>query len=193
VARTFAYCRVSTDDQTTENQLRQINDAGFEIEPKRVVSETISGSSSIEQRPGFMKLLDRLEAGDVLIVTKMDRLGRNAIDVATVVKRLAEEGIKVHCLQLGGTDLTSPSGKMISGLLNVFAEFERDLIIERTQAGLKRAWAAGKVSGRRAKLNERQRADVRAKLAEGVSVSRLSRDLRVSRMTVMRARDEVAA
>jgi putative DNA-invertase from lambdoid prophage Rac len=74
--RTFAYARVSTDGQTTANQIREIEAAGFQVEPRRVVTETISGSSAIEQRPGFMRLLDKLEQDDVLIVTKLDRLGR---------------------------------------------------------------------------------------------------------------------
>nr|MBA3844813.1 recombinase family protein [Actinomycetota bacterium] len=70
MARTFAYCRVSTSGQTTQNQIQEIEAAGFKVEPKRIVSETVSGSSAIEQRPGFLKLLDRLERDDVLIVTK---------------------------------------------------------------------------------------------------------------------------
>ena len=72
---TFAYVRVSTVGQTTENQIREIEGAGFAVTPRRVVSETVSGSSAIEQRPGFMRLLDKLEPDDVLIVTKLDRLG----------------------------------------------------------------------------------------------------------------------
>ena len=90
--RTFTYVRVSTVGQTTENQVREIEAAGFKVEPRRVVSETVSGSSAIEQRPGFVRLMDKLERDDVLIVTKMDRLGRNTIDVATTVERLAAEG-----------------------------------------------------------------------------------------------------
>jgi putative DNA-invertase from lambdoid prophage Rac len=85
VARTFAYCRVSTVDQTTENQVREIAATGFAVEPYRVVSETISGSTPATERPGFAKLLDRLEMGDVLVVTKLDRLGRNAMDVRSTV------------------------------------------------------------------------------------------------------------
>src|SRR5882757_1616643 len=96
--RTFAYLRVSSAGQTTENQIREIEAAGFKVEPRRVVSETVSGSSAIEQRPGFMKLMDRLERDDVLVVTKLDRLGRNSIDVQTTVKRLDEMGVRVHCL-----------------------------------------------------------------------------------------------
>jgi DNA invertase Pin-like site-specific DNA recombinase len=87
MARTFAYCRVSTLGQTVENQVREIEAAGFRVEKRRLVTETVSGSSAIEQRPGFLKLLDRLERDDVLVVTKLDRLGRNSIDVQTTVRR----------------------------------------------------------------------------------------------------------
>jgi putative DNA-invertase from lambdoid prophage Rac len=113
--RTFAYLRVSTAGQTTGNQVREIEAAGFSMEPRRVISETVSGSSAIEQRPGFVKLMDRLERDDVLIVTKMDRLDRNAIEIATTVERLADIGVRVHCLALGGMDLTSPAGMMTMG------------------------------------------------------------------------------
>ena len=142
--RTFAYVRVSTTGQTTENQIQEIEAAGFKVDPRRVVAETVSGSSAIEQRPGFIKLLNKLEQDDVLIVTKLDRLGRNAIDVATTVARLAEMGVRVHCLALGGVDLTSPAGRMTMGVINSVAQFERDLLIERTQSGLKRAKAGGR-------------------------------------------------
>ena len=108
MARTFAYCRVSTADQTNENQVREIAAAGFSVDPHRVVSETVSGSVPASEREGFAKLLIRLEAGDVLIVTKLDRLGRNAMDVRATVEHLAKLGIRVHCLALGGVDLTAP-------------------------------------------------------------------------------------
>ena len=75
--RTFAYVRVSTTGQTTENQIQEIEAAGFHVEPRRIVTETISGSVAIAQRRGFSRLMDKLEAGDVLIVTKLDRLGRD--------------------------------------------------------------------------------------------------------------------
>jgi hypothetical protein len=85
---------------------------------------------------------------DVLIVTKLDRLGRNAMDVRQTVEHLAASGIRVHCLALGGVDLTSAAGKMTMQVLSAVAEFERDLLIERTQSGLKRAKAEGKKLGR---------------------------------------------
>ena len=186
--RTFAYARVSTTGQTTENQIQEIEAAGFHVEPRRIVSETISGSTAIAQRLGFSKLMDRLEAGDVLIVTKLDRLGRDAIDVSSTVKALAGMGVRVHCLALGGVDLTSSAGTMTMNVLNAVAQFERDLLIERTQSGLNRAKAEGKTLGRPATLSERQKQAVRDELAAGVSVSALARKLGTSRQTVMRAR-----
>lgn len=187
--RTFAYCRVSTVDQTNDNQVQEIQNAGFHIEPHRIAMEKVSGSSAIEQRPAFIKLLDKLERDDVLVVTKMDRLGRNSIDVQTTVAKLEAAGVRVHCLALGGVDLTSSAGKMTMGVIAAVAQFERDLIIERTKAGLERARKEGKVSGRRNLLTSTQQASARARLAAGETVSALARELKTSRMTVMRVRE----
>ena len=189
MSRIFSYVRVNTFDQTIENQIREIEAAGFQVDKRRIVSETVSGSSAIEQRPGFLKLLDRLEADDVLIVTKLDRLGRSAIDVTTTVTKLASLGVRVHCLQLGGCDLTSPAGKMTMGVLSVVAQFERDLLIERTQAGLERAKAEGKTLGRPVLLTPVQQDQVRTKLAGGASVSAVAKAFNTSRQTIMRIRD----
>lgn len=188
MARTFAYCRVSQTGQITDNQVREIEAAGFAVGKRRVVSETVSGSSAIEQRPGFIRLLDRLEQDDVLIVTKMDRLGRNAIDVATTVGKLTTLGVRVYCLALGGVDLTSPAGKMTTSVINAVAEFERDLLIERTSSGLERAKAQGVALGRRAALSTDQQQAVVDSLAAGQSVSALARQYKTSRQTIMRAR-----
>ena len=117
MARTFAYCRVSTADQTTDNQVHEIEAAGFGVDAKRVIAETISGSVTASEREGFARLLDKLEDGDVLVVTKLDRLGRNAMDVRGTVEKLAANGVRVHCLALGGVDLTSAAGKMTMGVL----------------------------------------------------------------------------
>ncbi|ANI77662.1 recombinase family protein [Sphingobium sp. EP60837] len=187
MARTFAYCRVSTTDQTTDNQVREIEGAGFAIEPKRVVSETVSGSVAAMERKGFAQLVDRLEAGDVLIVTKLDRLGRNAMDVRATVEKLAGEGVRVHCLALGGVDLTSPAGKMTMGVISAVAEFERDLLIERTQAGLSRAKAEGKTLGRPSALSQKQQEAVRSRRAAGVSLGTLAKEYGVSRAAIQRA------
>ena len=187
--RTFAYVRVSTPGQTTDNQLGEIQAAGFSIEPRRVVKETVSGSVATAQRRGFARLLDRLEAGDVLVVTKLDRLGRNAMDVGSTVARLASLGVRVHCLALGGVDLASSTGKLTMNVINAVAEFERDLLIERTQAGLSRAKAEGKRLGRPASLTADQRRSVARRLGEGAGVSALAREFKTSRQTILRVKD----
>jgi putative DNA-invertase from lambdoid prophage Rac len=186
MARTFAYCRVSTLDQTTDNQIGEIEAAGFAVDPKRVVTETVSGSTCARERTGFAKLMDRLEADDVLIVTKLDRLGRNAMDVRATVEELAKAGVRVHCLALGGVDLTSSAGKLTMGVISAVAEFERDLIVERTQAGLKRAKAAGAVLGRRAALDPEQQETVRQRRAAGDSLGVLAKAYGVSRAAIQR-------
>lgn len=189
MSRLFAYCRVSTTDQTTDNQVQEIKAAGFNIDPKRIVSECISGSTQASARPAFVKLLDRLEEGDILVVTKLDRLGRNAMDVRATVEALAQIGVRVHCLALGGVDLTSSAGKMTMQVLAAVAEFERDLLIERTQQGLTRAKAEGKHCGRPAALTEEQRAEVLQRLQQGEAVAALARDFNTSRQTIMRIRE----
>ena len=191
--RVFAYVRVSTTGQTTENQIREIEAAGFTVEPRRIVSETISGSTTAAQRRGFTRLLDKLETGDILVVTKLDRLGRNAMDVRATVNRLAALGVRVHCLALGGADLASAAGKMTMQVIAAVAEFERDLLVERTQAGLARAKAEGKSIGRPGALTQSQREDVIRRLDGGASVSSLAREYATSRQTIMRARPAPAA
>lgn len=193
MARVFAYCRVSTAEQHTDNQLAEIAAAGFDVAPKRAEVETISGSVPAGERPGFAKLLNKLEEGDVLVVTKLDRLGRNAMDVRATVEALTGMGVRVHCLALGGVDLTSAAGKMTMGVLAAVAEFERDLLIERTQSGLARAKASGKALGRPPALSEGFAREALEKLATGVSVAEVARLFGTSRQTVMRLRDRAAA
>lgn len=187
MSRVFAYCRVSTADQTPENQVLEIHAAGFQLEPRRVITEKVSGSTPAMERHGFRKLIDRLDWNDVLIVTKLDRLGRNAMDVRATVERLAEMNVRVHCLALGGVDLTSPAGKMTMAVIAAVAEFERDLLIERTQAGLSRAVAQGKKLGRPNTLNAEQLKVLRNKRAAGASLGALAKEFGVSRSAVQRA------
>ena len=191
MTRVFAYCRVSTAEQTTDNQIQEIEAAGFDVKPQRAIVETISGSVAASERKGFKKLLDKLEAGDVLVVTKLDRLGRNAMDVRATVEKLTGLGVRVHCLALGGVDLTSPAGKMTMGVIAAVAEFERDLLIERTQAGLNRAKSEGKVLGRPQRLNKLQAEVIRGRVASGESVASLAKEFGSSRQTIMRVRDRV--
>ena len=189
MSRVFAYCRVSTSEQLTTNQRQEIEAAGFKIEHRRMIEECISGSVQAGKRPGFMRMLDRLESGDVLIVTKLDRLGRNAMDVRETVERLAANQVRVHCLALGGVDLTSPAGKMTMQVIAAVAEFERDLLIERTKAGISRARSQGKRFGRPLSLSQDQRAQALGRLASGATVSQVARELATSRQTIMRLRN----
>ena len=160
------------------------------MKDRYIVREVVSGSQEAKQRPGFSKLLDKMDDGDVLIVTKLDRLGRNAMDVRATIEDLGKRGISVHCLALGGMDLTSPAGKMTMQVLAAVAEFERDLLIERTQAGLARAKEEGKAIGRPGALTEAEQEAVRVRLSKGESVSALAKELKTSRQTIMRARDK---
>ena len=187
MSRVFAYCRVSTTDQTNDNQIAEISAAGFAVDDNRVIRETISGSVAAFERPQFSRLVDRLESGDVLLVTKLDRLGRNAMDVRSSVERLASSGVRVHCLALGGVDLCSPAGRMTMGVIAAVAEFERDLLIERTQSGLKRARAEGRALGRPSILSPAQKADVVRRRAEGESLSKLASAFAVTRSAIQRA------
>lgn len=192
MSRVFTYCRVSTADQNNENQLKEVAAAGFTVLPQRVFTETISGSVVARERPAFISLLNKVEAGDVLVVTKLDRLGRNAMDVRATVENLAAQGVKVHCLALGGIDLTSAAGKMTMGVIAAVAEFERDLLIERTQAGITHAKAAGRHCGRPSALTAREAWEVVERLSNGASVAALAREHGISRQTIMRVRDAAA-
>jgi len=187
--RIFAYCRVSTVDQTTQNQILEIKAAGFAIEAHRFVEESISGSVAAKGRPGFTKLIERMERGDVLVVTKLDRLWRNAMDVRATVEQLTSSGVRVHCLALGGVDLTSPAGKMTMQVIAAVAEFERDLLIERTQSGIIRAKAAGKQFGRPPTLNVKERNAVLEGLDAGASITEMARKFKTTRQTIMRVRE----
>ena len=193
MSRVFAYCRVSTADQTTDNQIQEIASAGFTVQKGRAITETVSGSVLAMERKGFLTLLNKLEADDVLIVTKLDRLGRNAMDVRATVERLAAIGVRVHCLALGGVDLTSPAGRMTLGVIAAVAEFERDLLVERTQSGLSRAKAQGKVLGRPKSINHEASKQVVERLKAGEAVAALAREYGTSRQSIMRIRQSANA
>ena len=207
MSRVFAYCRVSLAGIHTEKQVKEIADAGFQITASRTITETISGSVAANERIGFRKLLDKLETGDVLVVTKLDRLGRNAMDVRATVELLAEigkgeknengddkpYGVRVHCLALGGVDLTSPAGKMTMGVIAAVAEFERDLLIERTLSGQARARAEGTHMGRPAKTSIAEREAILSALAKGDTVSSVAVQYKISRASVINIRTKATA
>ncbi|EGH95615.1 recombinase family protein [Pseudomonas syringae] len=179
---TFGYGRVSTSSQDSENQRIELAGAGWAID--YWFADTISGKSASSQRPAFKDLLSKIRDGETLLVAKLDRLGRDAIDVLQTVRDLGTRSIKVVVHQLGSTDLTSPAGKLLLSMLAAVAEMERDLLIERTQAGLSRARSEGRVLGRPPKLTPKQRSEITAALNKGASVSALSKLYGVSRATI---------
>lgn len=185
---TAFYARVSTADQTTENQILEIQKAGYAAD--MVYAEVVSGKVPAMDRPEFAKLLDalsRVSGEKRLIVSKLDRLGRDTADVLQTVKTVGEIGCTVKVLALGDLDLTSSAGKLILTTLAAVAQMERDLLIERTHAGLMRAKTQGKKLGRPTLITPAIKAAITESLERGESVSSLAKIHGVSRATVMRA------
>jgi DNA invertase Pin-like site-specific DNA recombinase len=186
----FGYGRVSTDTQSTDNQRVELAQAGYPIPDEFWFSDHgVSGKTCATQRPEFSNLLSKIRKDETLVVSKLDRLGRDAVDVMQTIRLLEGREVKVIVLQLGITDLTSPPGKMLLTMLAAVAEMERDLLVERTQAGLQRAKAQGKKLGRPAKTTDAQRQSIRDDLKCGMSVSQMARQYSVSRATVIGIRD----
>lgn len=130
---TYGYARVSTKNQmiygnSLEQQEKQLREAGA----KEVYKDAFTGTK--EHRPNFDKLMSRLKEGDCLMVTKLDRLARSFLQGSKIVSDLIEKGVKVHILNIGIMDNT-PSSKLITNVFFAFAEFERDMIVERTMSG----------------------------------------------------------
>ncbi len=193
MSRVFAYCRVSPPALDPGNELREIAAAGFGIEPRRAVVESVSGSVPAAGRVAFNALVGRLADGDVLVVTRLDRLGHSARDVTATVETLAAMGVQAYCLALGRIDLTSVAGRSTMGVLAAVAELERDLVAERTRAGLRRARADGKPLGRPRALDRVQARAAMDELASGSSVAAVARRFNTSRQTIMRLRDDAGA
>jgi putative DNA-invertase from lambdoid prophage Rac len=189
MSRVFAYTRVSTLDQEPANQLLEIKSAGYAVEAHRHIEERISGSVEAFKRPCFLQLIQKLEHGDTLVVTKLDRLGRNSIDVQKTVDWFSTQGIRLIVLQLGNLDLTSSSGSLMVKVLSAVADFERQLIIERVQAGLARAKAENKKLGRPSKTSASDKQQIVIKLAQGITVSQLARDFGISRASIIKIRE----
>ncbi len=193
MTRIFAYTRVSTSEQETANQLLEIKSAGYQIEPHRYIEERISGSIEAFKRPCFLQLTQKLEQGDTLVVTKLDRLGRDSIDVQKTVGWFTTQGIRLIVLQLGNLDLTSSSGALMVKVLSAVADFERQLIVERVQAGLARAKAENVKLGRPSKTSASDKQTIIDKLAQGVTVSQVAREFSISRASVINIRDTAVA
>ncbi|MFY8272593.1 recombinase family protein [Pseudoalteromonas sp. SSDWG2] len=182
--RTYFYCRVSTTEQTTENQKQAFKDKGYLVDDAFIVEETVSGSICAMQREGFRALVEhKLMKGDTLVVLKLDRLGRDNIDVQQTISLLSDKGINVHSLDLPTKDLTTSEGKLMLRMFTAFAEFERDRIRERTIEGQARAKAQGKKIGRPRKATPEKVAEMRS---QGLSISKTANQLGVSIATVKR-------
>lgn len=140
--RHLGYTRVSTATQDAQLQLDALLDAG--VQRRDVFSDVTSGSRTAIERPGMKRLLDYVEEGDTVVVWRIDRLGRSLIDVLNTVNLLREQGVKVRSLS-DGIDPETTSGRLMLGMLSTLAEYERELIVERVNAGI----AAAKQSGTR--------------------------------------------
>lgn len=149
MTRTFAYCRVSTSEPTTENQILAIRQAGYDILDGYVISETVSGGIQAMKRKGFINMVThKLEEGDQLVVLKLDRLGRDNIDVQQTIAMLVGKGVNVASLDLPVRNLASSEGKLMLQMFSAFSEFEKSRINERTKEGLARTKTEGKRLGR---------------------------------------------
>ncbi|MGY3901988.1 recombinase family protein [Aeromonas lusitana] len=185
MSRTFVYARVSTEDQTTSNQRIEAEARGYKVPDNRFISEVVSGGVAAMARPEFVSLVNhKLETGDTLVVTKIDRLGRDNIDVQTTIKSLMAQGIKVVSLDLPSNDLSSAEGQLVLQMFTAFAEFEKSRIAERTQAGLERAKAEGKKLGRPEAVETTKK--VQELKAGGFSQSKVAERLGVTVITVKR-------
>lgn len=145
----IGYARVSTEDQVLDLQTDALHAAGCE----RVYDDVVSGSTT--SRPGLDQALDMLRGGDVLVVWKLDRVGRSLKHLVELVTDLEERGVGFRVLT-GDIDTTTPAGRLVFHLFAALAEFERDLIRERTMAGLKAARTRGRVGGRRPKMTPKK-------------------------------------
>jgi DNA invertase Pin-like site-specific DNA recombinase len=186
---TFAYLRVSKNDDvmTTANQRLELERAGYRIDFWH--EDIVSGSTHAMSRPGFAAMLDKMRDGETLIVSKLDRLGRDASDVIATIRMLATRCIRVIVHSLGSVDLTSSTGKLLVTMLAAVAEMERDLLVERTRLGINRARAQGRVIGRPAKTTLAQRRELLELLTSGATVSGLARKYGISRATVIAIRN----
>lgn len=124
----YGYARVSTSDQKLENQIDLLKSAGAD----KIFQEKYTGTTT--QRPEFQKLLNELKVNDTLIVTKLDRFARNTTEALELIQKLFKQDIKVNILNMGVIDNT-PTGQLIFTIFSAFAQFERDLIVTRTQEG----------------------------------------------------------
>ena len=179
---TIAYVRVSTDDQTTENQRRSL-DERYKV-TKWFQDNGVSGAIPAAQRPGLSALLTYVREGDLVIVAAIDRLGRNTIDVLTTVEGLRAKGVSVVSLR-EGFDLATPVGKAMLTMLAAMAELEKENIRVRQMAGIERARAEGKNLGREKVIDDAAVATWR--VANSASIRQTAEHFGISPASVKRA------
>lgn len=177
----IGYARVSSVDQDLGVQVDALHAAGCE----RIFKEKQSGRTA-DDRPVWQECLEFLREGDVLVFTRLDRIGRSVIDLVTIGRQLEERGVEVKCL-LQPLDTTTPEGRLLWGVLATVAEFEVDLKRERQREGIDRAKAEGRYKGGAKK--RKVTADLVRKLRDedGLGASAIARELRCDRTTVYRA------
>ncbi len=184
---TYGYARVSTQGQTLDAQLKALNAAGCE----KIFRE--KGSGARAERPELASALSTLGAGDVFIVSRLDRLARSTRDLLNIIDALTKRGAEFRSLGDPWADTTAPHGRWILTVLGGLAEFERELICERTGEGRERARARGQHMGRRPQLTPHQQAEARKALADGaVTQADLARRFAVSQSTISRLADKAA-
>lgn len=184
---TYAYLRVSTltFDQTTENQKKVILDLGFAVD--EFFSENgVSGSVAALERPEFVKMMASCTAGDTVICTMVDRLGRNASDILHTVDEFKRLGIRLRVTQFDGIDVTSSTGKMIITVMAALAEMEKNLLVERTKAGLARTKEQGTKLGAPLKITPKQLGSMFMARAAGSTFSEIAAAHGLPRNTVQR-------
>jgi DNA invertase Pin-like site-specific DNA recombinase len=176
----YGYARVSTDEQNPALQLSALKKAGCKTIFK---DEGISGAMT--KRPALTRCLKKLRAGDILIVWKLDRLGRSLRDLITMLDDLRAQGIKFRSLT-EHIDTETPAGRAMWQMIGVLAELERSLIAERTRAGVKAAKARGVKFGRKPKLTPQQRDHARELRAQGKRPEDIAALFKVGRSTIYR-------
>lgn len=189
----FAYARVTPGSKpTAAAELRKAAAAaGHVVLSDNTVIETVAGLVTVFARPGWRKLLDRMYEGDVLMVPTLGDLGGDVKEVCVTVKRLADMGLRVHCLGLGQgrVDLASPAGRPTMDVLAAVADFEERQRIERQRlnAAVGSTPVSARPKGRPPSLSPSQVAEARRLLAAGVSTVQIAQRLGTSRQTIMRA------
>jgi len=178
----FGYARVSTDGQTLEAQVTELRAGGAE----RIFREKISGA--VTDRAQLRRALKTLEKGDVLLVTRLDRLARSTRDLLNTLALIADAGAGFRSLRDAWADTTTAHGRLMLTVLAGLAEFERELIRTRTGEGRERAKARGVRLGRKPKLTPHQRMEALARREAGEPLTDIGRSYAVSHSTISRLR-----